>query len=658
MGSMFSKSTKTESTPQAKPIEPLAVAKTALFETIKKFKLPSLQAFIVSIAPIIPKTIAPFLLKRLVTDIRQLNFESLDEPKQFNNMVYIAIEAMSFVILYNLNRTFKAQHSHFRREFISRVGSHIISTTVNNLSHVSLANMSENNAGKLPSTVNVLANETRELISHFASMMYSSIDLMAATFITPIEMGMTNRLILGGVLLSTFITQFNSAAEQLQNELKLLSSAAHIDTELVERSKNHLIVLHYKSQRFETALLDVLLEENVQLNTKGSRLQLRVAVKRFFINSTALAINLFYSISRYTSRQISDVSDIVLSYQQLDSNIGVSTDISASVIEFYRSWANLSKTVNSLNLTMAKPQTQSTAALIRPLKTHVNERIGFQNVSFGYRSTQVQSESREILKRVNFTIPKNKLTVVIGQTGQGKSSIAKLIAGLYVHQRGVIHTQYPDLSDACTYIPCEPLLFAHRSLFENMLYSLSLSNEDVVPAPTLNLLLHLVKKFNLMTLLKLNPDESDAHIILNALKSKMAKGLSTGEAKRIALIRGLINVKELLILDEPTNGLDAATSQILIRYILELMRDNITLVIITHDLSLAQAYADHVLILNQKSVHEGTHQHLLEHHAGYQELWEQRVDATREPNRYRFHQDEGPVTKSTEYITREEVRLI
>ena len=224
--------------------------------------------------------------------------------------------------------------------------------------------------------------------------------------------------------------------------------------------------------------------------------------------------------------------------------------------------------------------------------------VELRNLSFGYGE-------RVILDDVSLTLPRGKVTALMGASGGGKTTILRLIGGQYRAQKGQLLLDGPSglqdvgaLSQADLYAARRRMgmlfqfgaLFADLSVFDNVAFPLR--EHTALPES-------LIRDIVLM---KLNA------VGLRGAYSLMPGELSGGMARRVALARAIALDPELVMYDEPFSGLDpisTGTSARLIRQLNDAM--GLTSLFVSHELEQTFAIADFVVILaNGKVATQGT----------------------------------------------------
>ena len=229
---------------------------------------------------------------------------------------------------------------------------------------------------------------------------------------------------------------------------------------------------------------------------------------------------------------------------------------------------------------------------ISPIKCRpftLGKELKFNSVSFRYDKKRTDWT----LNNINFSIPANAMTAIVGHSGAGKSSIADLILGLLTPEKGQISIDGKILSDKLLkrwrkmvgYVPQESFLF-HESIAQNLL--------KAQPGASTSQLWDALEKASARTFVSNLPQGLDTIVGDRGVK------LSGGERQRIALARALLREPLLLLLDEATSSLDTENERH-IQKALEKLQGKLTIVVIAHRLSTIEN-ADHVVVLDQGKV--------------------------------------------------------
>lgn len=230
----------------------------------------------------------------------------------------------------------------------------------------------------------------------------------------------------------------------------------------------------------------------------------------------------------------------------------------------------------------------------------LNGSIQFDKVHFSYPSRKEIS----VLNGISFEVAAGKKIALVGQSGSGKSTIAKLLQGFYELNKGTIFLDGKPLTEfdprayrgQMAYVPQEVLLFG-GSIRENIMYGNTEATEEEVIAAS--------KQSNSWEFISSFPDGLDTLIGDRGIK------LSGGQRQRVAIARAILRDPSILILDEATSSLDAESEKLVQDALNNLMKGRTSL-IIAHRLATIRE-VDQILVLEDGNIVEsGTHDTLVE----------------------------------------------
>lgn len=201
------------------------------------------------------------------------------------------------------------------------------------------------------------------------------------------------------------------------------------------------------------------------------------------------------------------------------------------------------------------------------------------------RNLSVTLNGQEILKDLSFNVKRGEVLVILGPNGAGKTTLFKTILGLLPHSGEVVWN-----TKRISYLPPQELL--HR--------------KDLPP-----LTLEDFFKFK-----KVNYEQITQTLNLVGLEPSILKkgfgALSTGEFQRMLIAWGLVDEPEVLLFDEPTSGIDLGGQETVYTLLHNFWKEHtLTILLITHDLSIVWGHADSVLCLNKSYFCYGKPQELI-----------------------------------------------
>ncbi|UHA73161.1 thiol reductant ABC exporter subunit CydC [Paenibacillus sp. 481] len=217
-----------------------------------------------------------------------------------------------------------------------------------------------------------------------------------------------------------------------------------------------------------------------------------------------------------------------------------------------------------------------------------------------------------VLDDISLDIPQGKKIAIIGRSGAGKSTLLKLIQGALQPDHGAVtvngtavHLLGDDVSDVVSVLNQSPHLFDTTVANNIRLSKKHASDEEVREA---------ARKAQLHTLIESLPQG------YNTSTHEMGQRFSGGERQRIALARILLQDAPIVILDEPTIGLDSRTENALLATVFEALEHK-TLLWITHHLAGVEHMDEVIFIEHGQIAMSGSHAHLLQHSERYRQLY-------------------------------------
>jgi subfamily B ATP-binding cassette protein MsbA len=233
--------------------------------------------------------------------------------------------------------------------------------------------------------------------------------------------------------------------------------------------------------------------------------------------------------------------------------------------------------------------------------------IEFDHVSFSY------DDKIQVLKDVSFEIQTGQVAAIVGPSGVGKTTIISLIPRLYDPQSGTIKIDGVDirryklksLREQISFVLQETLLF-RTSVWENIAYGKPDASPDQI--------IRAAKEANAHEFIVQLPEG------YGTMVGERGVTLSGGQRQRIAIARAIVRNTPILVLDEPTTGLDSSSEQAVIEALERLMKGK-TCVVVAHHLSTIR-HADVIFVVKESElVEQGTHDQLLAAGGLYAELY-------------------------------------
>ena len=235
--------------------------------------------------------------------------------------------------------------------------------------------------------------------------------------------------------------------------------------------------------------------------------------------------------------------------------------------------------------------------------------IEFRNVCFSYNKEQ----ATPVINNLSFAVEKGKSIALVGESGGGKSTILKLLLGLYPIDQGEIivgncstaNTKIRDIREKVAYVSQNPYLFT-GTIGENISYGKENTNkEEIIKA---------AKRANAHDfIIKLEKG-------YDTVIGERGLGLSGGQKQRIAIARAIIKDSPILLMDEATSALDTESEGLIQESLKEMMKEK-TGITIAHRLSTIENSDEIFVIKDGRLMERGNHQALINKEGYYSRLY-------------------------------------
>lgn len=233
--------------------------------------------------------------------------------------------------------------------------------------------------------------------------------------------------------------------------------------------------------------------------------------------------------------------------------------------------------------------------------------VCLENLCFNY------IEDISILNNINIDIKVGQVAALVGNSGGGKSTIIKLLMGLYeassgkmtINAKPINEYTLDELREIIAYVPQDAYIF-NGTVYENILYGKNDANKDEV--------VEACKKANAHDFISSLKDGYETQVGERGIK------LSGGQRQRVAIARAILKNAPILLLDEATSSLDSESEQLIQDALIKLMVGK-TSIVVAHRLSTIENADNIFYIKDGMVVEDGTHSELLLRKGLYAELY-------------------------------------
>jgi ABC-type multidrug transport system fused ATPase/permease subunit len=397
-----------------------------------------------------------------------------------------------------------------------------------------------------------------------------------------------------------FSGRIKAASKRLRSSEGELASAAQ------EMLASIRVVQVYGQGDYEQSLFSGQSQKamNAALETAAYKARFSWVVSVLAAVATAAVIGVgVWLMIRIRNPLIMGIGELTTFAAYMDSMFKPTKKLISEWNAFGKLYASLERVGDLMDL---KPEVHDSPDAIPAPPLH--GRIEFRNVVFSYPAIgstkkKEDAKSRPTLNGLSFEINPGQVVAVVGHTGAGKSTIAQLLPRLYDPNAGQIlidghnirEFTLESLRAQMSMVLQESILFT-GSILENIAYGR--------PNATGPEILEAAKDANADEFVSKFPD--GYYTILG----ERGSNLSGGQRQRIAIARAFIRDTPILILDEPSTGLDAESTDLVLQALRKLMNGKTT-IIISHELNLIR-HADKIIVIKEGEIEQmGTHDELI-----------------------------------------------
>jgi len=398
------------------------------------------------------------------------------------------------------------------------------------------------------------------------------------------------------ITFTVLVTNWRTALRRHANELDSAANARAIDSLL-----NYETVKYFNNEEYEARRYDEQIERWTRAQLKNQYSLAFLNMGQAAIVAVGVTIMMWQAAARVTTGDMT-IGDIVLVNAFLIQLYIPLNFLGVIYRELRQALTDIERMFGLMHQNREIADAPDAIALEPGPAT-----VRFEHVGFAYEP------GRQILQDVNFEVPAGHTVAIVGHSGSGKSTIARLLYRFYDVQSGAIRINGHDLRrltqhslrSAIGIVPQDTVLF-NDTLFYNIQYGRPEATREEVEAAA--------RAAQLTDFVARLPAGFDTRVGERGLK------LSGGEKQRVAIARALLKNPAILIFDEATSALDSRTEKA-IQAQIERAASGRTALVIAHRLSTVMD-ADEIIVLDQgRIVERGRHAELLARGGEYARMW-------------------------------------
>jgi ATP-binding cassette subfamily B protein len=539
---------------------------------------------------------------RLIVDNYASKASTLNYTDFFHGIIILLLASMGVALVSRIAKNFQ---DYYVSIITQRVGASLYAESIQHSFSLPYSAFEDQRSGELLLKLQKARSDAQSLIAGFVSVIF----LASVGIIFVISYAFTVHWLIGLVYVlmipTVGIAQFLLTTRIKGAQREIVSQTAALAGSTTETLRNVELVKSLGLEDQETKRLNQVNEQILGLELKKIKLIRALSfVQGTLINTIRSVLMLLMMWLIYT--QAITFGEFFSLYIYLFFIFGPLSELGSIANIYQETRASMEKLEQILH-------TPSETVPSHPKDIDSIEKIQFDKVNFGYGEERGGS-----LRDISLTIKKGDAVAFVGPSGAGKTTLIKLILGLYSPTSGHLtinevdrdDIDYSKLRQKIGYVSQDTQLFA-GTIRENLLF--------INPQATDEECRDALRHASANTIIERGEKGLDTKIGEGGLK------LSGGERQRLAIARALLRNPDLIVFDEATSSLDSLTEKDITATIKSIAhtRPNLMMITIAHRLSTI-THSNHIFVLEKGQLNEqGTHEELLKEQGLYAALWRQ-----------------------------------
>lgn len=511
-----------------------------------------------------------------------------------------AVSVLGWTVVYSLTYFFSLICSHV---FAFRIETNMKKRGVQALLNASFSFFDKESSGRVRKIIDDNTQNTHMIIAHIlpdsVNALLFPLILLVMAFSLRISLGF---FLLGAIVFAIlcFVGMFGRSSEQMMKDY--LGALEQINSETVEYVRGIQVIKIFNTavNSFER-LHKAILHYSSVVNQQCQQCRLPYTLMQSGLMSLGM---LFVPLSLYWIHRGDSINSVVVSTAFMLSFSVLLLMAFMQIMMFKQNFLLAKDAVDKLEDIFGQMEENKLPS--GKLKELSNADIVLKNVSFAY------DKENKIIENLSLTLPAGKVYALVGSSGGGKSTLAKIISGFYPPTEGQICLGDTPLNDYSQQARSQGIAFVfqhaklfHSSIYENVLIGRpQASREEVMQALHDAMCDDILDKF-----------EEREHTVIGS----EGVYLSGGEVQRISVARALLKDAPIVVLDEAAAASDPENEYEMQRAFKSLMR-NKTVIMIAHRLSSIRGAHEILLIEEGKVSERGTHDELMQQQGRYAHL--------------------------------------